>query len=176
MERYKKRCSNIISSFLFHVPVYTSRPSMMLSVWQTEQTNLQQQSRDRKNADLSRTQKLKKSLTQSFSKFGKTIYFEYFLSCYLFSYSLAIEDWFLCYKSIITISIENHRDKYSFVKQKTVFCNKYFYMHTYFNIYHPFIARIFICNLIFHQITTIAQRRIITPINVLLLLFIFFMQ
>ena len=119
MERYKKRCSNIISSFLFHVPVYTSRPSMMLSVWQTEQTNHQQQSRDRKNADLSRTQKLKKSLTQSFSKFGKPIYFEYFLYCHLFSY-IAIEDSFLCYRSIITNSIENHRGN-SHMLKKAVF-------------------------------------------------------
>ena len=130
---------------------------MMLSVWQTEQTNHQQQSRDRKNADLSRTQKLKKSLTQSFSKFGKPIYFEYFLYCYLFSYSLIIGKIFICWKRQFLVS-------------------KYFYIQTYFNIniYHPFIARIFICNLIFHQITTIAQHRIITPINVLLLLFILF--
>ena len=47
-------------------------------------------------------------------------------------------------------------------------------MQTYFNVCHPFVARIFICNLIFHQIKTISHRRIITPINVLLLLFIFF--
>ena len=76
--RRGKKWLKSIMNYFFSFHVHLCQSLTLMQSGQTEQTNhqhLQQShSRDRKNADLSRTQKLKKSLTQSFSKFGKNKY------------------------------------------------------------------------------------------------------